>query len=53
MRVRPDYWGEPTKEDLRCLNVQRPNVSTVGLRVGDDGIIERVPAIIPDVETQD
>jgi hypothetical protein len=48
-----DYWGEPTKKDLRWLNVQDPNVSTLGPRAGDHDIIERVPAITPDVETQD
>lgn len=42
----PD-WGEPTKEDLRCLNVQDSNVSTLGLRAGDHDNIERLPAIIP------
>ena len=44
--------GEPTKEDLRWLNVQGPN-STPGLGAADHDIIERVPAIIPHVETQD
>jgi peptide/nickel transport system substrate-binding protein len=48
--INEDYWGEPAKEDLRWLNVQDPNVSTLGLRAGDHDIIEGVPAIIPDVE---
>jgi peptide/nickel transport system substrate-binding protein len=48
--VFEDYWGEPAQKDLRWLNVQDPNVSTLGLRAGDHDIIEGVPSIIPDVE---
>jgi peptide/nickel transport system substrate-binding protein len=48
--VNEDYWGEPAKLDLRWLNVQDPNVSTLGLRAGDYDIIEGVPAIVGDVE---
>jgi peptide/nickel transport system substrate-binding protein len=50
LEVNEDYWGEPAKLDLRWLNVQDPNVSTLGLRAGDYDIIEGVPSIIGDVE---
>jgi peptide/nickel transport system substrate-binding protein len=48
--INEDYWGEPAQLDLRWLNVQDPNVSTLGLRAGDYDIIEGVPSIIADVE---
>jgi peptide/nickel transport system substrate-binding protein len=35
---------------VRWLNVQDPNVSTLGLRAGDYDIIEGVPSIVADVE---
>lgn len=50
LEVFDDYWGEAAKLDVRWLNVQDPNVSTLGLRAGDHDIIEGVPSIVADVE---
>lgn len=50
LEINEDYWGEKAKLDLRWLNVQDPNVSTLGLRAGDYDMIEGVPAIIGDIE---
>jgi peptide/nickel transport system substrate-binding protein len=48
--INEDYWGEKAKLDLRWLNVQDRNVSTLGLRAGDYDIDEGVPDIISDLE---
>jgi peptide/nickel transport system substrate-binding protein len=50
LEINEDYWGEKAKLDLRWLNVQDPNVSTLGLRAGDYDMIEGVPAIIGDIQ---
>lgn len=50
LEINDDYWGEKAQLDLRWLNVQDPNVSTLGLRAGDYDMIEGVPAIIGDIE---
>ena len=50
LEINEDYWGEKAKLDLRWLNVQDPNVSTLGLRAGDYDMIEGVPSIIGDIQ---
>jgi peptide/nickel transport system substrate-binding protein len=48
--INEDYWGEKAKLDLRWLNVQDRNVSSLGMRAGDYDIDEGVPDVISDYQ---